>query len=132
MLHCRFLHRVPHTYISSCYDLQESSNPIFFTLILLELSPRIPVQSLLQFEIFYVPHDVLLTASLDSIEGCTEEETEQYTRVSVCTCVKVYLCAHVCDCVFVYVSVCMHARACVDVCECLCMYVFVHVCVCVF
>lgn len=63
--------------------IQNSCNPIFFTLILLELTPRIPVQSMLQFELFHVPNTLLLTASQDSVEGCTEEDSEQYARAEM-------------------------------------------------
>ncbi len=41
--------------------------------------------------------------------------------VHVCVCVRVYVCAHLCDecvCVYVFVCVCVHVCACVRVCVC--------------
>jgi len=43
-----------------------------------------------------VPKELLFTASKSSLEGCTEEESDQYAQVSVC--VHVHRCVYVCAC----------------------------------
>jgi len=65
------------------YPFQSSCDPLYFTLVLLEVTPRIPQQCQLQFEVYSVSKELLFTASQMSLEGCTEEESDQYAQVCV-------------------------------------------------
>ncbi|XP_065904902.1 type II inositol 3,4-bisphosphate 4-phosphatase-like [Dysidea avara] len=68
----------------SCTEVIESScDPLYFTLVLLEVTPRIPQQCQLQFEVYSVPKELLFIASQSSLEGCTEEESDQYAQAKL-------------------------------------------------
>jgi len=71
------------------YPSQSSCDPLYFTLVLLEVTPRIPQQCQLQFEVYSVSKELLFTASQISLEGCTEEESDQYAQVCTIECVFV-------------------------------------------
>ena len=45
-----------------------------------------------------MPKELLFTASKSSLEGCTEEESDQYAQVSVCACIDVCVCVCVRAC----------------------------------
>ena len=55
----------------------------------------------------------------------------QFKRPSVCACVHVHVCAHVCKCVCTraHTGPCVHVCTCVRVRVCVCMCACVHACV---
>ena len=50
-------------------------------------------------------------------------------KVSVCVCVRAYMCVCVCACMCVFVCVCVYAYMCLYSCVCVCVLFCVYVCV---